>query len=40
MCADYVAAWQRDLGRWEKLLANLPHASSLEDATSGTVGIR
>jgi hypothetical protein len=39
MCADYVAAWQRDLGRWEKLLTNLSHASSLKDAL-GHVGFR
>ena len=32
MCADYVAAWQRDLERWAKLLANLREASSIEDA--------
>ncbi len=23
MCADYVAAWQRDLERWAKVLADL-----------------
>ncbi|TVZ06844.1 hypothetical protein EAS64_05715 [Trebonia kvetii] len=38
MCLDYVAAWQRDLGRWEKLLANLPRVSSVE-AALGTIGI-
>jgi hypothetical protein len=32
MCAEYVSAWQRDLGRWAKLLANLRGASSAEDA--------
>jgi len=32
MCVDYLAAWQRDLGRWDKLLANLPQVSSLQDA--------
>jgi hypothetical protein len=39
MCADYVAAWQRDLGRWGKELANLEGASSIEDAL-GKVGLR
>jgi hypothetical protein len=39
MCVDYVAAWQRDLGRWGKLLANLPGASSVEDAL-GRMGLR
>jgi hypothetical protein len=38
MCVDYVAAWQRDLGRWGKLLANLPGASSVEDAL-GRMGL-
>jgi hypothetical protein len=32
MCAEYVVAWQRDLGRWDKVLANLEGASSIEDA--------
>jgi hypothetical protein len=32
MCVDYVAAWQRDLGRWDKVLTNLEGASSIEDA--------
>lgn len=32
MCVEYVDAWQLDLERWEKLLANLPGASSIEDA--------
>jgi hypothetical protein len=32
MCAEYVAAWQRDLGRWDKVLTNLEGASSIEDA--------
>lgn len=32
MCVDYLAAWQRDLGTWGKRLANLPGASSVEDA--------
>lgn len=32
MCVDYLAAWQRDLGRWEELLADLPRVSSLPDA--------
>jgi hypothetical protein len=32
MCVEYVAAWQRDLGRWGKRLANFPGASSVEDA--------
>jgi hypothetical protein len=39
MCVEYVAAWQRDLERWGKLLANLPGTSSIEDAL-GTVGLR
>jgi hypothetical protein len=38
MCVDYVAAWQRDLERWGKLLANLPGRSSIEDAL-GTMGL-
>jgi glycosyltransferase involved in cell wall biosynthesis len=32
MCVDYIAAWQWDLERWEKLLANLPAASSIVEA--------
>jgi hypothetical protein len=32
MCADYVAAWQRDLERWADMLADLGEASSIEDA--------
>jgi hypothetical protein len=32
MCVDYVTAWQRDLGRWGKLLANLPGVPSVADA--------
>jgi hypothetical protein len=39
MCAEYVAAWQRDLGRWDKVLANLEGASSIEDALR-KVGLR
>ena len=39
MCAEYVAAWQRDLGRWDKVLANLEGASSVEDALR-KVGLR
>jgi hypothetical protein len=39
MCVDYVAAWQRDLGRWGKLLANLSGASSVGDAL-GRMGLR
>ncbi len=39
MCVDYVAAWQRDLERWGKLLANLSGASSIEDAL-GKMGLR
>ena len=39
MCAEYVAAWRRDLGRWGKLLANLRVASSAEDAL-GTMRLR
>lgn len=38
MCVEYVAAWQRDLERWGRLLANLPGASSLEDALQ-TLGL-
>jgi len=38
MCVDYVAAWQEDLERWGKLLADLPPASSIEEAL-GTIGI-
>jgi len=33
MCAEYVAAWQLDLVRWSKLVANLPGGvSSIDDA--------
>jgi hypothetical protein len=32
MCAEYVTAWQRDLGRWGKLLANLQGVASVADA--------
>jgi hypothetical protein len=32
MCAEYVTAWQRDLRRWDEVLANLEGASSIEDA--------
>jgi hypothetical protein len=39
MCAEYVTAWQRDLGRWGKLLANLRSASSVADAL-GVMGLR
>ena len=39
MCAEYVAAWQRDLGRWDKVLANLEGAPSIEDALKKT-GLR
>jgi hypothetical protein len=39
MCVDYVAAWQRDLERWDKLLANLTRTSSVEDALE-IVGLR
>jgi hypothetical protein len=39
MCVDYVDAWHRDLERWDKRLANLPGASSIEDAL-GIAGIR
>lgn len=38
MCVDYVAAWQQDLERWGKLLADLSPASSLEEAL-GSIGI-
>jgi hypothetical protein len=39
MCVDYVDAWHRDLERWDKRLANLPGASSIDDAL-GIAGIR
>jgi hypothetical protein len=39
MCVDYVAAWQRDRGRWGKLLANLSPASSIGDALA-RMGLR
>jgi hypothetical protein len=39
MCVDYVAAWQRDLELWDKLLANLARTSSTEAALE-TVGLR
>jgi len=39
MCADYVAAWQRDQERWGKLLADLGGASSIEVAL-GKAGLR
>jgi glycosyltransferase involved in cell wall biosynthesis len=39
MCADYVAAWQRDLERWAEVLADLGEASSIEDALR-RVGLR
>lgn len=39
MCAEYVAAWQRDVERWSKLVANLPATSSAEDAL-GRAGLR
>lgn len=32
MCADWVSAWQGDLGRWRKLLANLTGVASVADA--------
>jgi hypothetical protein len=32
MCAEYVAAWQRDLEQWERVLGNIAGASSIEDA--------
>lgn len=38
MCADYVAAWQRDLERWAGVLAGLEKASSIEDAL-GRLGL-
>jgi hypothetical protein len=38
MCADYVAAWQRDLEQWADVLAGLSEASSIEDAL-GRVGL-
>ncbi len=38
MCVDYVAAWQEDLERWGKLLADLSPASSIEEAL-GIIGI-
>jgi hypothetical protein len=39
MCADYMAAWQRDLERWADMLADLGEASSIEDALR-RVGLR
>ncbi len=39
VCWEYVAAWQRDLVQWEKLLANLSRASSLHDALA-MMGLR
>ena len=40
MCAEYVAAWQRDLERWSEVLADRESsASSIEDALR-TVGFR
>jgi hypothetical protein len=39
MCVDYVAAWQRDLECWGKLLANLTRTSSIEGALE-TMGLR
>jgi hypothetical protein len=39
MCADYVAAWQRDLARWADLLADLGTASSIDDALN-RLGLR
>lgn len=39
MCADYVAAWQRDLQRWADVLADVEGAPSIEDALS-RVGLR
>jgi hypothetical protein len=39
MCVEYLAAWQRDLDQWSKLLANLPRVPSIEDALR-TVGLR
>ena len=38
MCAEYVAAWQRDLERWAAVLAGLGEASSIEDAL-GRLGL-
>ena len=32
MCADYVAAWQRDLERWAGVLAGLGQSPSIEEA--------
>jgi hypothetical protein len=32
MCGDYISAWQRDLELWEKRLADMPSASSIEAA--------
>jgi hypothetical protein len=39
MCVEYLAAWQRDLDQWGKLLANLAPAPSIEDALAA-VGLR
>jgi glycosyltransferase involved in cell wall biosynthesis len=39
MCADYVAAWQRDLDRWADVLADLGTAPSIEEALR-RVGLR
>lgn len=39
MCADYVAAWRRDLKRWADVLADLEKASSIEAALR-RVGLR
>jgi hypothetical protein len=39
MCADYIAAWHRDLERWGRVLADLGEAPSIGDAL-GRVGIR
>lgn len=39
MCADYMAAWERDLRRWAKLLANLTPASSIDHALKA-MGLR
>ena len=39
MCAEYVVAWQRDLARWDKVLASLEGASSIDDALKKT-GLR
>ena len=38
ICVDYLSAWQRDLERWEKLLANLTPTASVEGALS-TLGL-